>query len=224
MDSTINIMATGLKFRSQSISITANNIANANTNGFKRAELVAGQFDAYLSSRIDSDITPIGNENRGVTAVRVNTDERPGELFLTDAMFDFAIDGEGSFTLEGAGGGQLQSRDGHFQVNEDGYLTDSDGNYVLGQNGRIFIGNGWVWVSEAGNIYRNGYVTDTFLITAPGGFTGRIKQRCLERSNVRPLDEMTAMMEDSRALQTYSQVVIAADKILQKTVNEIGRV
>ncbi len=224
MDSTIKIMSTGLRFRSQSISIIANNMANANTNGFKRAELVAGEFDTYLSNRIDSEITPIGNENRGVTAVRVYTDERPGDLFLTDSMFDFALDGEGSFTLEGAGGGQILTRDGHFQVSEDGFLTDADGNYVLGNNGRIYIGNAWIWVSEAGNIYRNGYVADTFRITAPGGFAGRVMQRCLERSNVRPIDETMAMMEDSRAMQTYSQVIIAADKILQKTVSEIGRV
>jgi len=81
-----------------------------------------------------------------------------------------------------------------------------------------------MWVSEAGNIYINGRRTDRFRINAAGGFNGRVMQRVLERSNVRPLDEMMKMMEDSRAFQTYSQIVIAADKILQKTVTEIGRV
>ena len=80
--------------------IRDSNIANANTNGFKRSELMAGEFEAYLSSRIDAEVTPIGNENRGVQATGVYTDQRRGDLYLTDSMFDFALDGDGSFTLE----------------------------------------------------------------------------------------------------------------------------
>lgn len=225
MDGTIRVIATGLRYRAQSINIIANNIANANTNGFKRSELMAGEFEAYLSSRIDAEVTPIGNENRGVQATGVYTDQRRGDLYLTDSMFDFALDGDGSFTLEGAGGGQLLTRDGHFQVGADGYLTDARGNYVLGENGRIYVGRGYIWVSEAGNIYINGRLSDRFRITTvAGGYSGRVLQRCLERSNVRPLDEMMKMIEDSRAFQTYSQVALAADKILQETVTEIGRV
>ncbi|HHW24126.1 MAG TPA: flagellar hook-basal body complex protein [Bacillota bacterium] len=225
MDGTIRVMATGLRYRTLSLNVTANNIANANTNGYRRQQVTAGEFQAYLSNRIDSDVTPIGNENRGVEATGVYTDQRFGSLYLTDSMFDFALDGEGSFTLEGAGGGQILTRDGHFQVGADGYLTDAQGNYVLGENGRIYVGQrGYIWVSEAGNIYVNGRLTNRFMINAPGRFNGRVLQRCLERSNVRPLDEMMKMIEDSRAFQTYSRVVATADKILEKTVNEIGRV
>jgi flagellar basal-body rod protein FlgF len=225
MDNTINIMATGLKYRTQSISMTANNIANVESVGYKHSELTAAEFSNYLMNRIDENgLTEIGAANRGVTANAVITDESQGNVYSTGSYLDFALDGEGSFTLTGAGGGQILSRDGRFRKDENGYLTDSDGNFVMGENGRIYVGNRYMWVSPNGGVWIGGYYADRLRITADGDFTGKVMQGYLERSNVNITNEMAAMIEDSRAFQSYSQIVRSADKILEKTVTEIGRV
>jgi fagellar hook-basal body proteins len=218
-------MAKGLKYRTQSMDITANNLANSESIGFKRSKVKATEFGQYLSYRIDDgNLTEIGTENRGVTAGEVNNDQSQGDLFSTGSKLDFALNGEGSFTLTGAGGGQILTRDGRFQVDENGYLTDADGNFVMGQNGKINVGSGNIWVSENGGVWTGGYRTDTLMITADDGVSGKVMQGYLERSNVNLTDEMSAMIEDSRAFQSYSQIVRSADKILEKTVTEIGRV
>jgi flagellar basal-body rod protein FlgF len=224
MDNTISTMATGLKYRIQSMNITANNLANTETAGFKRSKLQASEFDKYLTSRFDEDQTEIGNGNRGVMAAGVFVDQRRGDLNSTGSIYDLALDGEGYFTLAGAGGGQILTRDGRFRVDNNGYLTDEAGNFVLGQNGNIYVGNASFRVNENGNVTANGNFVDTLRITADGGFTGRIIQGSYERSNVNLIDEMSAMLADSRAFQTYSQIVKRADNILAKTVTEIGRV
>lgn len=224
MDNTISAMAAGLKYRTQSMNITANNLANAESIGFKRSEVQASEFGSYLSNRIDGSATQIGGGNRGVTASKVYNDDSQGAIYATESKLDFALNGEGSFTLSGAGGGQIMTRDGRFQTDENGYLTDADGNFVMGQNGRIYVGAGDIAVSEDGGVWTGGYYKDTLMINSNGGLPCKVMQGYLERSNVNLTDEMAAMIDDSRAFQSCSQIVRSADKILEKTVTEIGKV
>jgi flagellar basal-body rod protein FlgG len=158
-------------------------------------------------------------------------------------MLDFALNGDGFFTVMSADGQTMLTRDGKFTVDQNGFLTDLNGNFIMGQNGQINVGNADFTVDEQGNIFLYGTVSDSFLITVPdnkdglnmlsngllsfnggaGVYTGKVLQGSLEKSNINLVDEMTAMMKDSRAFQTCSQIVKAEDELMKKTVSEIAR-
>lgn len=243
MDNTIYSATTGMIARQKSMNITGNNIANLETNGFKRSQAVYDTFAEYLAYRKDGDSTEVGGSSRGVIINNIYTSFEQGPITNTGRALDFALDGFGFFTVESEGGQYMLTRDGKFTVDAEGFLKDLYGNYVLGQNGRIFIGGNDVTVNEQGNIFIGGTAVDSFLITVPdtteglqmlsnglisyaGGaeaFTGRILQGCLEKSNVNLIDEMTTMLADSRAYQACSQLIKAEDELNRKTVSEIAR-
>lgn len=242
MDNTIYSATTGMLARQRSMNITGNNIANLETNGFKRSEAVYDTFGEYLAYRKDG--AALGDSGRGVIIDNIYTSFEQGPITNTERALDFALDGFGFFTVESADGQNMLTRDGRFTVDAEGFLKDLYGNYILGQNGRIYIGNNEAAVDEQGNIFIGGAYADSFLITVPaategmemlsngllsfaGGteaFTGKVRQGCLEKSNVNLIDEMTAMLEDSRAFQACSQLIKAEDEMNKKTVNEIARI
>jgi flagellar basal-body rod protein FlgG len=228
--------------RQKSMNITGNNIANLETNGFKRSQAVYDTFGDFLAYRKDG--VELGESGRGVIIDKIYTNFEQGSITNTDSTLDFALDGYGFFTVASADGQTMLTRDGKFTVDADGFLKDLYGNYVLGQNGRIYIGGNDLVVDEQGNLFIGGAAADSFLITVPaaiegiemlsngllsyvGGtevFSGRVLQGCIEKSNVNLVDEMTAMLADSRAFQACSQLIKAEDELNKKTVNEIGRV
>ncbi|HOJ47966.1 MAG TPA: flagellar hook-basal body protein [Bacillota bacterium] len=245
MDNTIYSATTGMIARQKSMNITGNNIANLETNGYKRSQAVYDTFAEYLVYRKDGQSTEVGNSSRGVIINDIYTSFEQGPIANTGKALDFALDGFGFFTIESAAGGQyMLTRDGRFTVDAEGFLKNLYGDYVLGQNGRIFVGNNAVTVDEQGNIFIGGNVIDSFLITVPdaaegmqmlsngliayvGGteaFAGRILQGCLEKSNVNLIDEMTTMLADARAFQACSQLIKAEDELNRKTVTELAKV
>lgn len=247
MNNAIYSAATGLLNRSRALDVTASNLANANTAGYKRDRLLTSTFSERLAYRLEADgsRTEIGGDTHGAIVEEVFTDYSQGVVDDTGRALDFAIIGDGFFSIETAGGQQASTRDGSFQVDGEGNLRTATGGYVLGQGGRIQVGAGPVTIDSAGVVTSGGQTVDTLAIlvpdpannnqtkesdnvmSAPGGqgaFTGRISAGKLERSNVDVGDEMAAMMAASRAFQTCAQAVRILDAISQKTVNEIGRV
>lgn len=247
MNNAIYAATSGLLNRSRALDVTASNLANANTAGYKRDRLLTSSFGERVAMRLQSDgsRTEIGSETHGAIVDEVFTDYSQGVVDNTGRALDFAIIGEGFFSIETAGGQEAATRDGSFQVDGEGYLRTMTGGYVLGQGGRIQVGAGEVSIDAAGVVTSDGQVVDTLAIlvpdpegdnltkqsgnafTQPGGqgaFTGRIAAGKLERSNVDVGEEMAAMMAASRAFQTCAQAVRILDAINEKTVNEIGRV
>jgi flagellar basal-body rod protein FlgF len=244
MDNTIYSAATGMLARQKSMNITGNNLANLETHGFKRSEAMYDTFGNYLAYKKDGATKEVGDSGRGVIINNIYTSFEQGPITSTGDALDFALDGYGFFTVSSVDGQNMLTRDGKFAVDTDGYLKDLYGNFVLGQNGQIFVGNNNVTVNEQGNIFIGGNAVDSFLITVPnnlegmemlsngllsynGGaeaFTGKVLQGCLEKSNVSLIDEMTAMLADSRAFQACSQLIKAEDDLNKKSVTEIARV
>ena len=247
MNNAIYSATSGLLNRSRALDVTASNLANANTAGYKRDRLITSSFSERLAYRLDANgrQTEIGSETHGAIAEEVFTDFSQGVVDDTGRSLDFAIIGEGFFSIETAGGEEASTRDGSFQVDGEGYLRTATGGYVLGQGGRIEVGAGPVTIDANGVVTSGGQIVDTLAILVPdpegnnqtkasnnaltppdgqGAFTGRIATGKLERSNVDVGDEMAAMMAASRAFQTCAQAVRILDSISQKTVNEIGRV
>jgi flagellar hook protein FlgE len=108
------VALSGLNAASSDLAVTANNIANANTTGFKasRAEF--------------ADVFAVGAQNigNGVAMSSVTQEFSQGGVDFTDRGMDLAISGEGFFTLSDRGVISY-TRAGSFGVDRDGYVVNS---------------------------------------------------------------------------------------------------
>lgn len=122
-----NIALSGLNAAQKNLDVTANNIANVNTIGFKgsRAEFA----DVYSSSVFSNAKTTVGN---GVQTAAVTQQFYQGALQTTNNALDLAIKGEGFFVTSGDQTSQERTytRAGAFQINESGYVTTAQGQYL----------------------------------------------------------------------------------------------
>lgn len=142
MDKGIYTALSGGIAKSHEIDLIANNLANANTAGFKRD---TGTFNEYLSElRHPDSVQSLGREIAGLTSQDgravgdksfvemdgVYTDFRQGGLQKTGRPLDLAIEGKGFFEVLTPQGVRY-TRAGSFSVDKDGRLVTSNGHPVL---------------------------------------------------------------------------------------------
>ncbi len=130
MDKLLYIAASGAKQDLLATGVRANNLANAQTTGFRSQLEQARAMPAYgegLPTRVFS-MTESPSHNY-----------ESGAMVQTNRDLDAAIQGEGWFAVQAADGQEAYSRDGSFQLGPDGMLTDMHGNIVMGDNGPIFL-------------------------------------------------------------------------------------
>ena len=128
MNGAFYIGATGLDAQQRGLDVIANNIANLNTNGFKRSQ---ARFTELLGASAqkdgsgDSDVTP--TPLWGVSVDTSPLDLTQGTLTQTSQPLDLAISGTGFIELLGPGGQVQLWRGGTMEVNSDGYLSAANG-------------------------------------------------------------------------------------------------
>lgn len=124
-----NIALSGLAAAQKDLNVTANNIANVNTTGFKesRAEFA----DVYASSVFSSGKTKNGD---GVQTTMVAQQFHQGSLQFTNNSLDLAITGEGYFATSQDLGAQdfTYTRAGAFKLNKDNFVVDANGSFLQG--------------------------------------------------------------------------------------------
>jgi flagellar basal-body rod protein FlgG len=128
------IAATGMNAQQTNLEVIANNIANINTTGFKRAR---AEFSDLLyqterlqgvPSRANGSIIPEGASiGLGVKTTAIRNLHIQGSLTATGNKFDLALTGNGWFQVEGADGETLYTRAGSFNTNANGELVTADG-------------------------------------------------------------------------------------------------
>ena len=134
------ISAAGMRAQDARQTVIANNIANANTTGFKR-DLVVMQARA---NAVDEDPTMaqyrlpvVSQQGGGVNAFSGGIDLSQGRFESTDSDTQVALNGPGFFTVQTASGEKLLTRDGNFHINQEGKLAMyNGGSLVLDQNGQ----------------------------------------------------------------------------------------
>ena len=152
-------------------STVTNNIANANTIGFKSDNLSIKKFDDVLIQNYDKIVngqntkTTIGALSMGSKIDELNTNFTQGTHQATDKATDFAIEGSGFFTVrrdDGITTKNYYTRSGNFHIDGSGYLVTDSGDKVLGNNKAtnvvepILVGDGKLQVTSDGNISING--------------------------------------------------------------------
>lgn len=128
------IAATGMNAQQTNLEVIANNIANINTTGFKRAR---AEFSDLLyqverlqgvPNRANAAVVPEGAMvGLGVKTVAVRNVHIQGTLASTGNKFDLALVGNGWFQIEGADGQTLYTRAGTFNTNATGQMVTVDG-------------------------------------------------------------------------------------------------
>lgn len=226
------------------LDIVANNIANADTTGFKVEQLLLG--------------TEVGERARnhavrgGVNFVLdkgVGRDYGQGNLEQTGRVFDFAIEGEGAFFTLQDGPNEVYTRDGAFTLDAEGRLVTEGGLPVLGDGAEIVLDAslGTPTVGPDGTITQNGLPTgrlgvvrfDELGVLSKGGDglyrntsnarptdapDARVRQGMIESSNVNPLIEITNLIEISRAYESASRMIEQTNELSRRSVERLGRV
>jgi len=161
------IAGTGMLLQRRKMETITNNIANADTTGYKKEHLVSHSFDEVLVRRINdsrvlsqvpfmsTQLPTVGPLHLGTQVDQLYIDFTEGNLEGTERSTDLALIGDAFFVMQTAAG-ERYTRTGAFYVDELGYLTDGEGHYLLGENGPIYVGGlnftvdafGGVWVDE----------------------------------------------------------------------------
>ena len=124
---------TGLDAQQTQMTVTANNLANVNTNGYKKSRAV---FDDLLYQNVSqvgaatsqSTLSPSGLQlGTGVRVVATERSYTQGNLNNTGNSLDLAIQGRGFFQVLRPDGTLGYTRDGSFQVNAQGQVVNSSG-------------------------------------------------------------------------------------------------
>ena len=133
MDPALWAAKTGLDAQQTRMTVTANNLANVNTNGFKKDRAV---FEDLLYQNVtqpgantsQTTQSPSGLElGTGVRVVATTKSYTQGSPTQTGNSLDLAIQGRGFFQIQMPDGSLAYTRDGSFQTNAQGQLVTSSG-------------------------------------------------------------------------------------------------
>lgn len=154
MDSGYYAAFTGLLAREQSLDAVANNLSNANTNGF-RAEREFFRDAITGPNAANSQLNTAVN-NFGILGGN-HIDLSQGQMVRTGNPLDLAIEGNGFFAVQDKQGNTQYTRDGSFQRSTTGMLTTSQGEPVLNAQGKgITVPTGPVTIAGDGTVSVNG--------------------------------------------------------------------
>lgn len=117
---------------------TANNIANVNTVGYKKANLLFQNiYNANIGEKTETgDVKSLGELSVGSRVQKMTYDFSQGALNTTGNPFDVAIEGDGFFKIQSTSGDISYTRNGSFTMNNNSFLVTKDGDYVLDTNSK----------------------------------------------------------------------------------------
>lgn len=122
--------ASGMDAQQRKLDVTANNLANVNTTGFKRSRAEFQEM-LYTQEKAPGEGNPTGIETgSGVRAAATQKSFVQGTLEATQNPLDLAIEGEGFFRLSQDNGQAVYSRAGAFKVDQNGQVVNSDGHML----------------------------------------------------------------------------------------------
>lgn len=168
---------TGMLNEQYRMDIMSNNLANADTVGYKKEGSTSQAYADVMAVKIkDLSENPniprrLGGMSLGVKIGETYTDFDQGSLRDTGNTYDLSIGGNGFFNIEFTNkAGETSTkytRAGDFTLTKEGYLVTGDGDYVLGEGGRIQLSTtaANTVVDENGDIYQDGNLVASLKIT-----------------------------------------------------------
>lgn len=235
MDKMLYLGMTGAKHLQLAQAANANNLANANTAGFR------ADFHSLFSHEVQGP----GLHSRiaavvGGESVNLNA----GPIQSTGNPLDVAIQGDGWFAVSTVDGGEAYSRRGDLRLSADGLLTNGAGQHIIGDGGLIAIpehqslsigADGTVSIVPLGQSPDTLVVVDRIRLVSldkaqlEKGEDGLLRQRngnpgvvdaditllngALESSNVNAVDAMVNMISLSRAFEMQVKLMSTAGEL-----------
>jgi len=236
----IYIAASGAVLKQAQLEVISENLANANTTGFKKDGM---SFKEYLLP-LDPAGAPDGRVMSEFSGIK--TDFTNGTSFKTGNPLNISIEGAGLIALEG----DRYTRRGDFKKSQDGYLATHDGIKVLGNSGPINLPEGNLVIDQQGKIsvISDGLIaqpieidtikimdfsasgtvqkSDNGMFTATGNGTPistGVHQGYIETSNVDVVREMVSMITMMREFESYQKVIQTFDDAMGKVNTDMGR-
>jgi len=224
--------------------VIANNLANLQTGGFKASEQIVQE---YVMPEAEATTAMPGD--RGISYVIDHGTVQnlaSGPQRLTGNQLDMAIDGEGWFTVQ-TPNGERYTRNGAFLLNNEGELVTAEGFQVMGDGGPIAFDerDGAIAIAEDGTISTEvgikgrvrvsvfdddnqlvpeGSSTFSSPVAPQVSQTARVRQGVLEGSNVKPVLEITRMIEVSRAYTSLSNILERVEDLRSNAIGVLAEV
>jgi flagellar basal-body rod protein FlgF len=226
------------------LDIVANNIANADTTGFKVENLLVKTEPKAPAVTLDGP-KPI----KFVIDSGVARDFSQGTLRTTGSPLDLAIEGQAFFKVT-TPDGERYTRDGHFRLDDTGKLVTQNGQTVADAGGGALqidpqkgpiaiaadgtVSQGTEQVGKVGvvrfdslsvlektgdNLYRN-----TSNQQAQAAPDVRVRQGMLEGSNVNSIVQITKMLEVTRTYESMAKMMDSTADLSRRAVERMGRV
>ncbi|WP_374525679.1 flagellar basal body rod protein FlgF [Sphingopyxis sp.] len=219
----------------------ANNLANAQTPGF-RADMAEAQ-SLWLQGG--------GMGTRAMASEEVlGADMKAGTVVETGRDLDVAVQGDALLVVQAKDGGEAYTRRGDLQLSPSGLLTTGDGNPVQGSQGPVTIppsdsisidAEGRVWSVPTGGDPQNPQEVDRLRLATPAGSEivkgldglfrvkgggilpddpeARLATRSIEGSNVAATTALVEMIEASRSWDTQLKMITDARDMDSATAN-----
>ncbi len=229
MDRLIYTSLTAMRGAMARQTATANNLANAQTPGF-RADIAEAQSVWMNGPELDTRVM--------ASEEVVNADMKPGTVTATGRDLDIALSGDGLLGVQSADGEEAYTRRGDLQMAESGLLTTGDGHPVLGSQGPVTLppadsisidAGGRIWIVPQGGDPAQPQEVDQLKLVSPTGSNiakgldglfrvkdggtlpadpdAKVITRSIEGSNVSATEALVDMIEASRAWDTQLKLV-----------------
>ena len=235
MDRLVHTAMTAMRGAMARQTAIANNLANANTTGF-RAE-IANASTTWLNG-------PGVNARAQASEQVIAADMASGTVTQTGNPLDIALNGDALLTVQASDGDEAYTRRGDLKISESGLLTTGDGNPVLGEGGPITLPpadsitiakDGSIWIVPQGGDPAQSQQVDKLKLASPQGsqiakgLDGLFREKnggvlpsdpdatvtaeALEGSNVNPTLALVQMIDASRAWETQIKLVSTAKEM-----------
>lgn len=233
MDKSLYLAMSGAKQTMLAQSVHSNNLANANTTGFK-ADLAQARSMQVFGEHHPSRVYALTE--------RPSTQLYSGSMQSTGRDLDIAIKGEGWLAVQRSDGSEAYSRDGALNITANGMLVNGAGIPVLGNGGAVIIppaekveigidgtisvvalGEGPETVAEIDRIKlvnpdpnnlekgKDGLMQTKDGNASPPDALVRVESGFLESSNVNPVESMTEILSLARKFEIQLKVMQAAE-------------
>jgi len=232
----LNSAASGMAAQQQRLDSVANDLANANTTGYKHGRVGFRDLMYEQAGRPAADGVRTGH---GAAAVDAGKSFGQGVLQRTDRPLDVAIQGEGFLRIKLQGGRDALTRDGNLQIDGLGRLATNTGALVQPQitipkgtpEAEVAMGGDGTVTAAGRRVGKLALVTvrspqaltpigdNAFQPSAASGAVGpapratKLTQGALEASNVDMASAMVAMIESQRAFELVSKAIHTADQM-----------
>ena len=236
--------AAGMAAQQTGIDLISNNLANANTTGYKA---VRGEFADLLYQQLAPAGVDVGAGSRLAATQR---DFSMGSLQRTENPLDLAVGGAGFFHLKRPDGSDVYTRDGAFSIDNQGRIVERNGLLLQGDAGPIILPAGTSgllvrpdgsvvyqdanhkdvlagrielasFANPAGlsalgdNLYAPTVASGNANLGYPGaGQRGLLEQGALEASNVQVVQEMIGLIVAQRTYELNSKAVQSSDEMM----------